>query len=194
MRNWTRSASLAAQYGVSVISDEIHAPLAQIAAFPIMDVDGAADAVIVTSASKSFNLAALKAGHHRGGRYPGAAPTDGLGRGQLHFGVLAHSAALYRDRAWLAEAAAEIEAAGFFFAEQLAEKLLAALRAFGTYLAWLDLAAGAQRSRHQHHQVGRGPDSGGSSGAVVLVREVNLATIARRSSARPSRSAATRCH
>jgi cysteine-S-conjugate beta-lyase len=56
-------AQLAHEYGVRVISDEIHAPLVlEGAAFtPFLTVPGAADiAVSLTSASKAWNLAGLK--------------------------------------------------------------------------------------------------------------------------------------
>lgn len=151
-------ASLAAQYGVSVISDEIHAPLAGSLHVPYLDVDGAADAVIVTSASKSFNLAALKAGLIIGAADIRARLRPMVSDGASYFGVLAHSAALTHDRAWLAEAAAEIEANKLFFAEQLAEKLpqLRYEPSPGTYLAWLDCSPlGLSDPGTHFHQIGR---------------------------------------
>lgn len=57
-------AEIAAEFGASVVSDEIHAPLAQPAAgfTPFLSVNEAAERVgyAVVSASKAFNLAGLK--------------------------------------------------------------------------------------------------------------------------------------
>ena len=60
----SRVADLAARYGVTVVSDEIHAPLTFSGATftPYLDVSDAARAtgIAVTSASKAFNLAGVK--------------------------------------------------------------------------------------------------------------------------------------
>ncbi|NKF33450.1 aminotransferase class I/II-fold pyridoxal phosphate-dependent enzyme, partial [Pseudomonas sp. BGM005] len=57
-------AEIADEFGATVISDEIHAPLAQPGAgfTPFLDVGEAAERVgyAVVSASKAFNLAGLK--------------------------------------------------------------------------------------------------------------------------------------
>ncbi|GAB3702419.1 aminotransferase class I/II-fold pyridoxal phosphate-dependent enzyme [Nocardiopsis oceani] len=56
-------AELAGRYGVRVVSDEIHAPLvlAGAAFTPYLTVAGSEDAFSLTSASKAWNLAGLKA-------------------------------------------------------------------------------------------------------------------------------------
>ena len=57
-------AEIADEYGAAIVSDEIHAPLAQPSAgfTPFLDTGGAAERVgyAVVSASKAFNLAGLK--------------------------------------------------------------------------------------------------------------------------------------
>lgn len=151
-------ARLAAQYGVSVISDEIHAPLAGAAHVPYLDVDDVADAVIVTSASKSFNLAALKAGLIIGDADIRNNLRPMVSDGASYFGILAHSAALSHGRQWLAEVSAEVAGNKAFFAEQLKEKLpqLDYAPAPGTYLAWLDCTPlGIAEPGAHFHQVGR---------------------------------------
>ena len=174
-------ARLAAEHGVVVISDEIHAPLAGAAHVPYLAVPGAENAVIVTSASKSWNLAALKAGLIVGDpavlRRLGPMTSDGAS----YFGILAHAAALTDGRDWLAEAAAEIEENKRFFRDQLAEHLPALTYepAPGTYLAWLDCAplglANPARHFHEAARVRFSPGVDFAKTATQHVR-VNLAT------------------
>jgi cystathionine beta-lyase len=59
----TELAILAQKYGATVISDEIHAPLSQVPFTPYLSCGPAAEetGVCITSASKAFNLAGLKA-------------------------------------------------------------------------------------------------------------------------------------
>lgn len=174
-------ARLAAQFDVVVISDEIHAPLAGAAHTPYLAVPGVRDAVIVTSASKSWNLAALKAGLIIGSRTVLDRLRPMVSDGASYFGVLAHVAALTEGREWVAEASAEIEGNKAFFADQLAANLpaLSYDPQPGTYLAWLDCSPlGLENPVEHFHHVARvkfnaGVDFAGYAGQFV---RVNLAT------------------
>jgi cystathionine beta-lyase len=148
---------------------------------PYLAVPGAANAVIVTSASKSWNLAALKAGLIVGDpavlRRLGPMVSDGAS----YFGILAHAAALTDGRDWLAEAAAEIEDNKRFFRDQLAEHLPALTYepAPGTYLAWLDCAPlGLANPARHFHEVARVRFSPGVDFEPTATQHVrvNLAT------------------
>lgn len=149
-------ARLAETYDVTVISDEIHAPLAGGRHVPYLTV--ADEAVIVTSASKSFNLAALKAGLVIGADSIRSRLRPMVSDGASHFGVLAHAAALTGGRDWLAEVSAEIEGNKVFFADRLAEALpqLDYRPAEGTYLAWVDCTPlGLTEPGRRFHETGR---------------------------------------
>lgn len=137
-------AELACAYGVRVVVDEIHAPLADPAAFtPYLGVVGADNAFTVLSASKGWNLAGLKAALVVAG--PGAA--DDLARipevvthGPSHLGIIAHVAALRDGGAWLDALLAGLDANRRLLASLLAEHLPGVRWNPGpaTYLAWLD--------------------------------------------------------
>lgn len=141
----TRLAELAAAHDVRVISDEIHAPLAPAAHVPYASVDPRG--FVVTSASKSWNLAALKAGLI----IAGTGAVDDLRRltyeetrgASSHWGLLAHATALTDDRDWLdqlrGELAANRELLASLLADQLPQVRFAATD--GTYLVWLDCSA-----------------------------------------------------
>ncbi len=141
-------AALAREYGVRVVSDEIHAPLVlQGASFtPYLRVEGAQDAFAVTSASKAWNLAGLKAALLVAG--PGA--LDELARlpeevshGPSHLGVLAHTVAFNDGEAWLDALLAGLCANRDLLGRLIAEHLPRASYTppEGTYLAWLDCRA-----------------------------------------------------
>ena len=154
----TAVADLAARYGVTVIADEIHAPLAGAAHTPYLTIPGAANAYLVTSASKSWNLAALKAGLVIGAPADLARLSPTMSDGASYFGVLAHTAALREGRDWLAGAREEIAANKVFLAEEIARKLpqLSYTPSEGTYLAWLDCTPLGLADPGAHfHEVGR---------------------------------------
>ncbi len=151
-------ARLAERFGVVVVSDEIHAPLAGAEHTPYLAVPGAGNALIVTSASKSWNLAALKAALIIGDRSLLKRLNPMTPDGASYFGVLAHSAALNDARGWVGEAAAEIAANKRFFAEELAIRVpeLSYTQSEGTYLAWLDCSPLGLESPGKHfHDEGR---------------------------------------
>ncbi|MEU8238313.1 aminotransferase class I/II-fold pyridoxal phosphate-dependent enzyme [Actinoplanes missouriensis] len=138
-------AALAQWYGVRVVADEIHGPLVPAgAAFtPYLSVAGAEDAFAVTSASKGWNLAGLKAALIVAG--PDAAADlrrlpEEVGHGPSHLGVIGHTAALDHGGAWLDGLldglAANRELLGRLLTEHLPE--IGYQPPQGTYLAWLD--------------------------------------------------------
>lgn len=137
----TALAALAREHSVTVVVDEIHAPLVADGFVPYLTVDGAESAIVATSASKGFNLAGLKAGLLIGGPL---APLDQLhdmvSHGPSHVAMIAHGAAWADGRDWLAGLRADLAENR----QRLAEGL-AALDGVtwneqpGTYLAWLDL-------------------------------------------------------
>ena len=141
-------AERAAAHGVRVVVDEIHAPLTLGATrfTPYLSVPGTDDAFVLTSASKAFNLAGLKAGL----AFAGAAAIHELatlpevvGHGASHLGVLAHTAALRDGGDWL-DAVRQAVAANQRLLVELLEAHLPDVRyrpGDGTYLAWLDARA-----------------------------------------------------
>lgn len=141
---------LARIYRVTIVSDEIHAPLVLPGATytPLLTVPGAAEvAVAVVSASKAFNLAGLKCAAVVTGS-PAMAevvrrfPPDARWR-TGHFGVLASVAAFTDGGPWLDQLLRTLD----HRRSQLGELLAARLPTLrwrppeATYLAWLDTSA-----------------------------------------------------
>ncbi|MGV0838323.1 MalY/PatB family protein [Mycolicibacterium thermoresistibile] len=140
-----RIAELARDHRVRVISDEIHGPLVPAGSSftPYLSVAGAEDAFAVTSASKAWNLAGLKAGLVVAG--PEAAADldrmpEEVGHGPSHLGVIAHTAAFNEGDAWLDALLAGLSANRDLLGQLLAEHLplVGYTPPQGTYLAWLD--------------------------------------------------------
>ena len=138
---------LATRYQVSVISDEIHGPLALPGATftPLLTIPGAAEiAVSVHSTSKAWNLAGLKCASIVTGSPAMRAVTDRLppdDRWRVgHFGVLASIAAYTEAPGWLDGLLAALDERRM----QLAELIRTRLPVIdwqppeATYLAWLD--------------------------------------------------------
>jgi cysteine-S-conjugate beta-lyase len=141
---------LARLYRVTVISDEIHAPLVLPGATftPLLTVPGAAEVVIsLVSASKAFNLAGLKCaavvtGSPAMAAVVGRFPPDARWR-TGHFGVLATVAA-FRDGAdWLDDLLRHLDARRAQLGALLRERLPAVRwhPPEATFLAWLDCTA-----------------------------------------------------
>ncbi|HSN06032.1 MAG TPA: aminotransferase class I/II-fold pyridoxal phosphate-dependent enzyme [Candidatus Angelobacter sp.] len=136
-------AALAEQHGVDVVVDEIHALLVPKGTgfTPYLSVTDRG--VVVTSASKAFNLAGLKAGVIVGGpasrdvveRLPRS-----LGYGVSHLGAMAHMAAWREGDAWLDAVNAAVAANAVLLGELLAERMpgIGYRPPQATYLAWLD--------------------------------------------------------
>jgi cystathionine beta-lyase len=139
--------ALAHRYGVIVISDEIHAPLALPGATftPLLTVPGAAEnSISVLSASKAWNLAGLKCAsivtaHPAMAAVVGRLPPQTRWR-LGHLGVIASVAAWSSGEDWLDCLLSTLEARR----SQLGALLLAELPEIdwrppaATYLAWLD--------------------------------------------------------
>ena len=141
-------ASLARRHGMRVLSDEIHAPLVLPGATftPYLSVDGADDAFALTSASKAFNLAGLKAAVAIAGPAASAdlaAIPGALAHGPSHLGVIAHTAALERGGEWLDALLAGLDENRTLLRTLLADNLpeVRMTTPEGTYLAWLDCRA-----------------------------------------------------
>ena len=138
---------LARLYGVTLISDEIHAPLVLpgVAYTPLLSVPGAAEvAVAVVSASKAFNLAGLKCAAvvtaaERMAALVARMPAE-VSERTGHLGVLASIAAFTEGDEWLATLLDTLVARRAQLGDLLAEKLPAVrwTPPEATYLAWLD--------------------------------------------------------
>jgi cystathionine beta-lyase len=141
-------AALARTHRVRVVSDEIHAPLIlEGATFtPYLSVDGAQDAFMVTSASKAWSLAGLKAALVIAGRDAAddlASMPEEVSHGPSHLGVLAHTAAFREGGEWLDALLADLTANRDLLGRLIAEHLpqVRYIPPEGTYLAWLDCRA-----------------------------------------------------
>lgn len=144
-------AEIADEYGAAVISDEIHAPLAQPGTgfTPFLDVGDAAERVgyAVVSASKAFNLAGLKCAlmvtaSERTGAVVRGLPIEVEWRtGQ--FGLLAAVASFSEESdPWLDGLLRTLDANRVLLEYLLASKLPAARYRIpdAGYLAWIDLS------------------------------------------------------
>jgi cystathionine beta-lyase len=144
-------ADLAERYGVSVVSDEVHAPLTHSDArfTPFLSVSGAARRVGVAAhaASKAWNLAGLKCAFFVTADPGQTARIDALPieieeRTSL-LGRIATEVAYRDSREWLAGALDAVEANRRLLTELLTEHLPAARyrEPHASYLAWVDLRA-----------------------------------------------------
>lgn len=136
-------AALAALHGVQVIADEIHAPLAPShVPYTVVDPHG----LIITSASKSFSLAAVKAAVIVGGAAAegliASMPYELTRGSSSHLGILANTAAFTEDREWLDVLRTELASNRALLASLLSEHLpgVGYAATDGTYLAWLNCA------------------------------------------------------
>lgn len=141
----TAVAALANRHGVRVVVDEIHAPLTRpgVEFTPWLTVPGAEAGVSVLSASKGWNLAALKAGLVVGGVAAAddiAAVPKLVTHGPSHMGLIAQTAALDDATDWLDDARQAIHANLELLARLLAERvpMVHLTPPEATYLAWLD--------------------------------------------------------
>lgn len=155
-RVWTRGelvriAQLAAQYRVIVIADEIHGPLTLPDAvhlpFAAIAEPLGAESIVITAASKAWNIAGLKcallvAGSEAMQTQAKRLPVE-LRYRAGHLGVLASIAAFRDGEPWLDALLAQLDRNRALLATLLAETIPAIgyhPPQFG-YLAWLDCAA-----------------------------------------------------
>ncbi|CAN7448233.1 MalY/PatB family protein [Knoellia sp. LjRoot47] len=136
-------AGIAAAHDVTVIADEIHAPIVHDGAFtPYLSVPGGERGVSLLSASKAWNLAGLKAALVvTGAEAPlGATLHEVHSHGASHLGQIAGIAAWTHGRDWLVTVTHEIDANRRLLARLLAERLPQVGYAVpaATYMAWLD--------------------------------------------------------
>jgi cystathionine beta-lyase len=144
-------AELAARFGVTIVSDEVHGPLSQPETpyTPFLTVSDAAreHGVAVTAATKAFNLAGLKAAliltaSDRGDAVRESFPYEVEWRmGQ--FGSIASVAAFRHGAYWLDGVIASIDDNRRLLVD-LIDDLLPGVRyrmPQASYLAWLDLSA-----------------------------------------------------
>jgi cystathionine beta-lyase len=157
----TALADLARAADVRVVADEIHAPLVLDGPgfTPYLKVDPAG--LAVTSASKAWNLAGLKAAVLVAG--PDAAGDlarlpEVASHGPSHLGVLGHTAALQHGVGWLDEVLAALRARrhllGALLAEHLPQVRWTPPRA--TFLAWLDCSGLGLTGEHADRPSPRG--------------------------------------
>ena len=138
-------AALARKHGVRVVSDEIHAPLVLPEAVftPFLSVAGSENGFAVTSASKAWNLAGLKAAVAIAGteaaedlrRLP-----EEVSHGPSHLGIIAHTAAFRDGTDWLDELLSGLDANRSLLGHLVEEHLpdVQYIPPQGTYLAWLN--------------------------------------------------------
>lgn len=136
-------AEIAHRHGVTVVADEIHAPIVHEGAFtPYLTVDGGQRGVSLISASKAWNLAGLKAALVVTGAeaLPGTTLHEVHSHGASHLGQIAAVAAWTEGRGWLDRVTREIGANRLLLNRLLAEHLPQVRYAVpaSTYLAWLD--------------------------------------------------------
>ncbi|MDR5698344.1 MalY/PatB family protein [Agromyces aerolatus] len=144
-------AELAARFRATVVSDEVHGPLAQSAMpyVPFLTVSDAAreHGVAVTGATKAFNVAGLKAAaivtaSDRGDRLRAAMPEE-VGWRMSQFGSIASVAAFRHGGPWLDGVLASLDDNRRLLADLLEDELpgVGYRVPDATYLAWLDLRA-----------------------------------------------------
>ncbi|MFO0743412.1 MAG: aminotransferase class I/II-fold pyridoxal phosphate-dependent enzyme [Labilithrix sp.] len=143
-----RVAELATQHDVLVVSDEIHAPLTYAGAahvpFPLVDPH---NVIVLSSASKTFNLAGLKASvivaQSEKTRAVVARLPETLPYHAGHLGILGSRAAFEEGDAWLAEVMRTLDRNRELLADLLAANLpgVKYTPPEAGYLAWLDCRA-----------------------------------------------------
>jgi cystathionine beta-lyase len=144
-------AELAQRHGVWVISDEVHAPMtlpgAEHVPFPSVSPAAAARGIVLTSASKTWNLAGLKAAlviacRAEARALLGQLPLDLPYHAGL-FGVIAGAAAFREGEAYRSELLRVLDRNRQRLGELLSERLpgVSYVPPQAGYLAWLDFRA-----------------------------------------------------
>lgn len=154
-RVWTREelirvGEICRKHRVLVVADEIHADLTYsgvtFTPFAAISKELAANTVVCTAPSKTFNLAGLHtsniiiadARHRR--RFQQTLNSCGMSRWANPFGVLACETAYREGEAWLEQVMAYIEANLDYLQEYIQRNVpgIRVIRPEGTYLVWLD--------------------------------------------------------
>jgi cystathionine beta-lyase len=174
-------ADIAVRHDATIVSDEVHGPLAQPATpyTPFLTVSDAAreHGIAVTAATKAFNLAGLKAAlivtaSERGDRVRAAMPYEVEWR-LSQFGAIASIAAFREGGPWLDGVLASLDDNRRLLADLLAEELPEARYRVpaASYLAWLDLTAlgwgddpAEYALEHARVALANGPRFGASAG------------------------------
>ena len=145
----TAIAKLASEYSVLVISDEIHAPLSWVPFTPYLSLGSEAQetGVVITSSSKAWNTAGLKAGfmitQSDVARKRLAALPEAMNWRASLLGAHAMVAAYSEGGAWL-DQTVELIQENLAHLYQQVESQLPSAKVFAmesTYLAWIDLSA-----------------------------------------------------
>ena len=144
----TEIARLANEYGVTVISDEIHAPLSWVPFTPYLSLGEAAEktGVTITSSSKAWNVAGLKAAflltQSDEVRQRIKAIPDAMHWRTSLVGAFAMVSAFNDSVDWLDHTVSEIQSNLEHFQNEVAEKLPKAklYNMESTYLVWVDLS------------------------------------------------------
>jgi cystathionine beta-lyase len=139
-------AELAANHDVEVVVDEIHALLVPDASAFVPWLTVSPRGLVVTSASKAYNMAAIKAAvvvAGEGSRESLAQMPETLRWGASHIGVIAHRAAWDGGDAWIDGVNGAITRNAAYLSSLLAERLPGVVYRGqqATYLAWLDCRA-----------------------------------------------------
>jgi len=141
----TTLANLANKHGLRILSDEIHAPLMMpgYEFISILDIPEAADAIVVTSASKSYNLAGLKGAliltNKESAEFVRSMKAEYL-EAPSHLGTIAHVAALRGGDEWIAAVNKDIDRNRHLVTELVNTFLPGAkyTPVEATYLGWVD--------------------------------------------------------
>jgi cystathionine beta-lyase len=141
----TTLANLANKHGLRILSDEIHAPLMMpgYEFISILDIPEAADAIVVTSASKSYNLAGLKGAliltNKESAEFVRSMKAEYL-EAPSHLGTIAHVAALRGGDEWIAAVNKDIDRNRHLVTELVSTFLPGAkyTPVEATYLGWVD--------------------------------------------------------
>lgn len=146
-----RIAELAERYDVLVLADEIHAPLTLPGAthvpFPTVSAAAARRSIVLTSASKTWNLAGLKAAMMIASSDEARAVLARLPKETPyhagHLGILAARAAFLEGDAWLASTLAILDRNRALLGELLSAHLPGVkwVPPQAGYLTWLDCSA-----------------------------------------------------
>lgn len=154
-RVWTRDelgavCALAGRYGAHIISDEIHMDF-EMPGYrhsPILTIPGGERAIMLCSATKTFNLAGLNtssiviADEQLRGQVRRVMEQSGVGGNNI-FGEIAQTAAYESGGPWLDALIDYLDGTRALCESFIAQRLpeLTLTRAEGTYLLWLDMRA-----------------------------------------------------